>query len=344
MLLNYVEHANPTGIKDVLDKIRAFAVSQGWVQEEWLQNKRWYQNSPYGWVDSENGDYLCLSSSGYGNQNLIAKLELNMHKTNMGPAIAVNMCSSKDYTLQLLWPHRQNVRVDLFGTRSDSTEFYGWSLPASQMERLWIFGDEKWICAIVNIDGTYFTLMHFGSFQIFDTASSEGDVTGRSMIYGSGPKDWNEYASGDKVPCGLFNQWGQYCSTNSFAHYQRPFGMWYGGRDITPPGAFGSINAAIGGTLFETNVYGGAAHTLILPYRYALVRNVFSGRRVLLKQLYFHLRSGDSVWEPICQSPCYFCNFEGLSPGELLVYGDEEYLVFPVGPYITDRGIAFRVA
>ncbi|WP_028320373.1 hypothetical protein [Desulfatiglans anilini] len=335
MLLNYVEQANPTGIKDVLDKIRAFAVSQGWVQEEWQQDKLWNTSSPYGWLNDSNGDYLCLSSLGYGSQSLIAKLELRVAGPDMGPTICCNMCSSKEYTLSSAYPFRQNTKVDL-NQVPNSSGFYGWSLPASQMERIWIFGDEKWICALVNINGSIFNLMHFGSFEMFDDNPTEGDVTGRIGMWGYPHKEWDDFVAGSALFSGFFSQIGLNRESVS-GYFQRPFGIWFGGRDLTL-----YPNNAIGGTLYEEQKL--SVFAFIHQYQNALVRNNFSGRRVLLKQVYFHKRAEDSVWEPICQTPCYFCNFQGLSPGELLVYGDEEYLVFPVGPYTTDRGIAFRVA
>lgn len=353
-VLNYVHHQSVAGGYDTVDKVRTFAVSQGWVQNEWITGYSWDYSSPYGFtVVDANGCFLELSSSGYGSQSLEARIQHNYRSDCGTNYLFVNMSNGDDYTIQNTLPWSQNTK-----TRTGVSGWYssGWSmhLGNATYDDLWIFGDEKFIMAVCSMDGIFCQQFFFGSMIMFQDDPTEGDCKGMHFVQRAYPNE----------DCPLWSSW-----TENFdgypAHWSSVMGIyadwrnvamdiyWDGGSTIGELGQW-----SLGWNMFPWDSMSDSSIPLyldgvgtnqpglvpILNLGQCLRTNSYSNKRPMFRQTHFGKRSSDSVWEPICKTPYYFLNTSGLTIGQQLTYGSEEFLCFPIGPYYSPVGIAMQIA
>lgn len=359
-----------TSPQKVLQEIVTFAKARGWTEETGggvgVEHKKtdslWDTTSPYNGWEAGDGDMYTLSSTGYGSQNLICRLE------RRGSHIHLGMLSDKDYTVQQDHPVRQNVKVRLlyqnYSASWDTNNFRaGWSINDGSAQKLYLYGDSTWIMAVLDIDGIYHTHMHFGSLDpVVSSGQTELDTCGSQLvmiydtggtIHGAGAlyySIWSDYVyvghhSSDKCT-GAFM--GTRAPLYSSSFYGHSFGYYYESEDKV----VNSGNSANGDTkyLFEYRLHdadGAGTSTHIFPNVEELLNaNNFSGKRPMFKQIYFQERNVDAQYQPVAYSPVWFINFDGLDGGDLLTYGTETYRVFPVGSkaFSDACGIAVRTA
>ena len=373
MLLNYQEYNNPADIQEVLNNIRTFAVAQGWVQDYWNTDVTWINVTGGFGGDVGNGNYLQLSSSGFGAQNIIVALQHHYSHIQLGAR------DTTAYTTQDAKPVFQNTIYDrghaptdyCFQSRYTFNEWHsdwGWALEEGSMTKQWIFGDGKYIFCIVTIDGIYYTMMQFGTFpEFFGTPTgTDGVMTGwMSLRQQTGSfryTDWTYHVPVAAVTWGSgLNPWHDvYGLSTGGGNYQYSFCFQYDSREITNhsnPGNSGQylryspcnfpagysnhplLNPSGGG------YYIGSNNLIQQGFRALLDIGIisFSGRRPMFKVVYAYQRQSDSVWCPLAKSPFWIINFQGLTPAQEFSIGSRDYIVFPMKDFNAKLGIVFRL-
>ena len=345
---------------DTIDKVRTFAVSQGWVQNQWLTGTDWDDSSPYGFtVSDSNACFLELSSGGYGTGGGTQDLEVRIQHTrsNYGEQehyLFLNMTNGGDYTVQQALPWAQNGRtaVNLYNYYTNDM---GMHIGDATYDDLWIFGDDKFIIASLSMDGIFCQQFLFGSMHMFEDNPTEGACRGLHMMTRQYPDEeapmW-QYWSDDNI--GYPAHWPGFRGIYADARLPTFDIYWDGGSAILPHNAF-----SLGCNLWLQDTFADSGPTprylqgagdsqsgnfVFLNVGECLKANYYSNKRPMLRMVYFGKRSSDSVWVPICKSPYYFLETAGLTIGETLTYGSEEFIVFPVGPYYSPIGIAVQIA
>ncbi len=373
MLLNYQEYNNPADIQAVLNNIRTFAVAQGWVQDYWNTDVTWQPATGGFGADVGNGNYLQLSSTGFGAQNIIVGLQHHRSHVQLGAR------DTTAYTTQDAKPVFQDTIYDrghaptdyTFQSRYGNNEWFadwGWALKEGSMTKQWIFGNDKYIVCIVTIDGIYYTMMHFGTFpEFFGTPTgTDGVMTGylsmRQTIAPHYVTDWTYH-----VPITTVT-WGSGITTYHDVYgytpggsYQYCFCFKYDGRELTYHSSvansglylrFSPTNFPAGYTNHPyLNVSGGGyyiASSNFTQQGYRALLDIgtisFSGRRPMFKMVYAYNRQSDSVWCPLAKSPFWVINFQGLTPAQEFSIGSRDYIVFPMKDYNAKLGIVFRLS
>lgn len=325
-LLSYQYHASPSSHKDVLQKIKVFAVAQGWTLT-WEQNNKYWGDTGggvYGWLAGpDNEDNLQLTSSGYGSQSIIVRFRASANGVDpQAEWIYVNVIDpnypSVDTSISNN-PVRHHSMGDSFVDKLSQSPA---SIPA-----MYLFGNDKFILAIMQMTTTYWVAISFGSIELFDQTRTDG--------YGSWTSHWT-YSN--------VYQWYQLLTYSGYFHY---------------PGYRTSALSPNYGTMWMEGQEGDGGRVVIDPYlnaayldglvdvwtsyKYAAATNAWTGKRVLLKPTVFYKRRADDLWEPLGTLPFYFCSFYGLTIGEELDYGAETYKIFPNLRNDRDKGMAMRI-
>lgn len=338
-----------TGPQKVIQEIVTFAKAQGWTEETGgaagLEHKKtnsiWDISSPYGWIAGD-GDFYTLTSTGYGSQNLIVRLE------RRGSRIRIQMSSQKDYSLISTMPSRQTALLqnDDFNLTYDTDDYgLGWSINTGTANNLYLYGDVTWIMAVLDIDSIFYTHAHFGSLDPIESSPTQLECAGKMSFMVSNKTLWSEYVNYTGQVSGSSEIWAAFIANkieptggNGYA-----FGYYYESEDKT------ISNNTETRYLFKFKGYDNAGYGtqggIMGNYTYCINQNNFSGKRPMLKELYFYRRNSDSQWVPVAFSPIYIIEFNGLTPAQQLSYGTEIYRVFPVAHAAADRGgIAIRTA
>lgn len=344
-VLNYVHHINVNGYIDTLDKIRQFAVAQGWTQEVWQSGYRWDMISPYGFtiVDANHG-YLCLSVTGYGTQSLIVRMESFLDTEGRD---TLNMCMADSAVVDLEQTHPYAQHRITHGNSDFQSSIGGMNIGEAVYDDLWVYGDSKWIGASLSMDGVFCQHLHFGSFHMFDASPTQGQTVGLTLHLGDVP--WSSWATNLQVSPPYWNGYrGQYFGgggRNTTAH-----DIYWGGRSCFYSTTVNYKRSNIfpwdDVNLADTYLWAGGAfgNDCYLNLGAALRANNFGGKRLLLRQVHFIQRSSDSLYEPVCKTPIYFLNFSGLTIGEVITQGSEQFMTFPFGPYSSRLGLAVQIA
>jgi hypothetical protein len=345
MILDYVHHTNVGGQQDTLDKIRSFAITQGWAQEAWTTGYRWDTTSPYGFTLADpDGAYLELSSTGYGTQSLIARLECYNSYNNSVPGVGVNMVDTVGYSLIQTLPYCQDRLT--FGYDDIVSKVAGMNIGIADYDDLWIYGDDKWIGASLSMDGVYCQHLHFGSFEIYEPNPSQGMCRG----YTTYVDDWTWYGYADATSGYVGHPYWvvegyEYAGTGkrlpSFDIYWDDQSKYNSYNDMKI-----AWNIWPWDNYFDSGIpyYLRTSYSPFLNIGTCLKTNAFSGKRPMFKQNYWCKRTSDSLWVPVCRSPIYFLNTAGLTIGEVITYGLEEFICFPFGPYQSPLGMAVQIA
>lgn len=346
-VLNYVHHSNVAGQLDTLDKIRSFAVAQGWTQGAWVTGNRWDYITPYGFtITDSDAAYLELTGASYGSQTNIAKLQTILSPTDSVPGVHISMASATGYTLQDDQPYAQNAYT--FVNNSGFTQLIaGMNIGTATYDDLWIYGDSHWIGASLSMDGVFCQHLHFGSFHMYESSPTQGVCRGHTVY--NDPWLWQSYLTvlGGQAYWPYYN--GEYLSSQGRSNPS--FDMYWDSRSQFVSSIFIYVTYNVwpwdvANSQSDTYKYLSASgySNPFLNLGGCLRANSFSGKRLMLRQNYWCQRQSDSVWVPVCKTPIYFLNTAGLTIGETLTYGSEEFLTFPFGPYQSPIGMAVQIA
>ena len=385
MLLDYILHTNVANGLDVIDKVRQYAVSKGWTQEEWRSGYDWDENplypgtdpiNRYAWTAYTGCCYLHLTSTGYGTTPLNVRLAIT-HQASYSqvwnwfvgalhdPDDAYT--STNDGTSQL-HPYIQRASTGIFTQSSPTERGPGMDLGNAVIDRVWIFGDSKWICCVLDMDGVQCQAFHFGQFEMFESSPTCGSVFGFQAQKGSiaEPTRWEYHdvsdGTTDNPARGVC--WWPGTFAVYLTRYQSTLEILYDDVDSTGIShlqSSGTVNIVC--NLFIP--YGSGPHeystydrmrkycnrvsstvssTSFPNYLKTLNLNTYSGKRPMAKVVYAVLSSNDGSWIPICKSGAYIVNFSGLDIGEVLTYGSQEYICFPLAHITDEFGFAIRIA
>ena len=323
-LLNYQVHYNPTSHKDVLSKIRSFAIAQGWTSDKYVTSKDWlHDGSKYDWLTGTT-DFLQLYSNGYGSHELVFRF----HWQGDGLDAQAEFCY-----LTGIKPGNRTPNDQLSTKPYGQDPFcgsYGYhdSFPSGTHVALWIFGNSKFIIVVDQVSSDTLLQFYFGTIELFDEAMSTFGFTRMTQWTGGTHRPWYEM----KLQEGYFvSPWDGGWSTNSTTGYWQ---FWWDG-DVAS-GDRVRHNCRFGSD-------GSLIHFAFNSLSKAVRANTFTGKRVLIKPTIFGKRRSDDIWTPIGTFPFYRIECSGLQIGEKVTYGSEEYLVFPNSFAGKKYGTAYRI-
>lgn len=299
-ILTETIHYSPSGAKDALDKIRQFAISLGWTVDYWST------------IDGGGSDYyLQLWAPGYVNQNMCYRFYVT------------NVDAQEDtMTVVAVIPgqrHDQSSKMTNSGTiwGGAGTTYRNISLPASSFTALYLYGNDRFISALYNINPTSVITVPFGTFELLPSWWEYVDglfFWYGSQIWSSGstykwynmtdnPTNWYiPYGRRDSGGTGYNVYWeGAKRDSNHYACNYRP--------DSTD---------SVGGENGEFNSAKG-----ILNW------NAFTSRRTAFHSTVFCKEPTLGVWYPIGNHFHAWVNGRDLTIGEKIYFGSDEYKVFP---------------
>lgn len=354
MLLDYTTYNNVSGANDFFDKLRLWAVSKGWYQEEWRTGYLWDSNNH--WVSDSRGRFLILSKSGYGTQNLIVSLATSIESTYNCFGITGCMRSQVSYndTSESKHPVGQNSICG--GVHNQSSGYYsnkesqtgGFDLGESfTIPKVWFFAGPHWIAAFAKMNDEFCQWLHFGSCEMFEDSPTLGQCFGMySRIYnytGQGyqyPWEWTNYqyglSTGYYMSPGSVSYVGLY-ATNRWCG----FDMYYDGHGFYNTshtlGAQGRSNC------HQSFAYMISTYPPLLDVSVALKANHYSAKRPMIKPTFSYERASDSIYVPIAKAPFYIMNTAGLQIGQQLDFDGSSYLAFPTPTIYNTHGIAICI-
>lgn len=350
MLLNYIQHQNVSGGVDTLDKVRQFAVAQGWTQEEWRSGEGWEYASDGTWETDTDCAYLCLSSTGQGTTSLIARLQLLRNRSHSElPYFHIAMSSNTTYTTSTYSaPYCQNAITHV--ETASYSHAKAMHIGTATYDNLYIFGNDHWICAVLDMNGVFCQIFHFGQYEMFDSNPTDGQCCGfyGHTVYNQDTEWWKYDAStaAGSTRNNYLPFWGSPLWVADGGFSFETFDMYWDGSDQGDASniyynIFPGLNyTSSDDRLDVTNV----TYQLILNLWDALNVNGWSGRRVMSKMTILCKYATDGTIKPVCKSPMYVTKFSGLAMAEQITYGSDTYMMFPIVDITDQIGVGFRIA
>ena len=323
-LLNYQVHYNPTSHKDVLSKIRNFAVAQGWTSDTYETSKDWlHDGSKYDWL-AGTSDFLQLYSNGYGTHDLIFRF----HWEGTGVDAQAETCyltgippGSRTPDDQIATkPYLQDMYTGIYG--------YDDTFPSGAHVALWIFGNDKFIIVVDQVSSDTLLQYYFGTIEMFDQEASTFGFTRMTQWTGGSLVPWYNMKTQESY---FISPWDGGWGTTSGGGYTH---AWWDGDEASGDRTRHNCRFTY------TNLVNHFAFNSLSR----IVRaNTFTGKRVLVKPTVFGQRRSDDIWMPIGTFPFYRIECSGLQIGEMVTYGTEEYLTFPNSFAGKKYGTAYRI-
>ncbi len=258
-----------------------------------------------GWtLDGDSSGVFQLRSSGFGNQAMIFRF-----KGQYTGAYAYYGIMEVIGVSPLTPAFSTSMTTGAFTATSSYVQV---SIRGAGAHRAWIVGNSKVLGLIYQNNEYSCTSFMAGSFDLFDTGRSDGYFAGHSR-YNNGAYTWD--------------------STNPSEY-----------RYFTHPWANGSMTAV------NTSWFDGAGrnYNAVKPnFANTAVDTVsgafdklgdllqagsglgYAGGRLLIRPTVYGYESGASLWRPIGKLPWCFLKSAGLSPGQTIRFGGEDYVVFP---------------
>lgn len=286
-ILSYVEHEELATHHVALEKLKDFALARGWTVLDWQTNVRWaWSGSQYDFIAGSES-FLMLQSAGYGAQTLHFRLrgeaagtDPNHEWVQLGsqPAgsTSINHASSDHPVQQSAW--------NLYRYNS----FKPVSIP-----KMWIFGNDKFLMAVTQMNSIWCNILAFGTVELFDTADDEGQFCG----YGQ---------------AGSSMQWYEYSEVDPFLNKSGL--VYYDGA------------AKIGSTLMHSMA---SPFDGFFAYMDCTLENAFSEVRPEFQGLVYVRHNSDSLWRILGTFPVYRVDVRGYQMGEIATYGSKKFVCFP---------------
>jgi hypothetical protein len=326
-LLNYQVHYNPTSHKDVLSKIRTFALARGWTSDKYVTSKDWLWdsgNSKYDWLAGTT-DFLQLYSNGYGTHELTFRFHWQGDgsdaQAEWGYLTGIKVGSRTPNDQSSIKPYIQDTYCGAYG--------YSDSFPSGAHVALWLFGNSKFIMVVDQVSSDTVLQFYFGTAELFQQAMSTFGFTRMAQWVVTPHHHW--YTMKD-YQTNFISPWDGGWNINPGGGYRQ---FWWDGDECSADRVRMNFKftSADGLTAQAFNSLGRAVRA-----------NTFTGKRVLIKPTIFGKRRSDDVWMPIGTFPFYRIECSGLQIGEKVTYGTEEYLVFPNTFAGKKYGTAYRIA
>lgn len=314
-VLNYEIHENLASCRDFFQKLKLFAVAQGWTLKREEIDKQWASigGGQYGFVTGTQ-DYMELFSVGHGSQYLNFRFYLRNESATDAQAFYVRGHRYDTYKTSV-----STHPVDINATESAWNDIYRYSgyhsLKRTNIPAVWFFGNSKFICWVMQCTYTYFVSGFFGSPNLF--YESETYLACVSRAYDS-EVPWTYFTLESVFDSGLdvgllINN----ITTLCLDHVRHNFSIANDGIRIT--------------------------NNCFYPMSHVMKKNAVSNVRPIAPHLIYIKNSDLTRW--YCPGNLWIGRivFDGLSAGQKLKYGSEEYLVFPVTSLSNYYGNAFRI-
>ena len=306
-VLNMQIHSNIADEKDWLEKLKDFCFAQGWTIDEYQTDKNWQSNTGFVNGGGSGDDYLFVSSSGFGSQNLVFRMKT--FESGTPNSNYIQMGGFTDTSFDIATSTNPVLQTDKFNTNQLAV-----GLPSSTILRAWFFGNDKFIYVATQIESDYVEHFAFGSVELFNPAETEGNFAG-------------------------------YNRTSTLQHWFNKNSAFPPFDTVDRSVLFNGIGktTADAGTNFilstnTTNV------GKFFGYGHLITPNNFSEVRPMQKQIYYVEDSGDGQWFPLGQTWIYRVNTTDLNIGESIFYGTEEYICFPYRTPNEVMGVAVKVS
>ncbi len=327
LILDFETHTSVNGAKDLLARLRNFAIARGWTSVSYRTSVTWASigGGQYGWIAGDN-DYLELFSSGYGSQSLRYRFKADPYDAQEThllsgpidpgyPNVETNTATSPE--LQHNW---------------QSSGYRTISLPTSTFPQCWFFGNERYVLVVVKVSSNAVISFAFGTFDLLE----ELQGTAQAQCIWPGGTNTSLALAGFK--------W------YNLESYE---GNWYSAMSWQPAAASAAKvvwweGAAQDETYYRLNLkivrndaQPHAGNFTRLPY--AVCFNSFANQRPIIVPTVF-LRNSSGLYFPAGTLPVGYLVYQGLTMGETVRYATEEYLAFPNLLQTYKYGFAVRVA
>ena len=181
MILNEQIHYSVNGMADAFDKLRQFAIAQGWTVDYWAPNSAWDSSSPYGWISGSETN-LQLFSDGYGNQGMVYRLRMvptgvsDPAENKFYPFIT--QTADRHHSLIATHPAAQNTLAP------PSNYTNSQSMPLSTFDSMYLYGNEKFISMTLKVTSMSVITVTIGTIELF--RSWENYANGLYFLWSSG--------------------------------------------------------------------------------------------------------------------------------------------------------------
>ena len=357
---NYEIYTNVNGITDVVTKLRAFAVAAGWTELGFRSGERYEQDtSPYGFQGTADPYYsfFHLSSPGWGGaQDLLFSFMSHNYQCSTAiyhPRGGVAGHDTTDYALCMgivkntTYAETGSNRLPWHQDADNSFEFCtSYQTCAggiriihdSVIPKMYLFGDDKFIWMTITHDNFYHQHFFFASRVPLDaTMPINSNLAYRGFSYVTS-------ASTQSYP------WEAY-KTLAAPYDTKPYvSLSYFFDGTTSQQALGKViwgdehlDLAYENHFWSKGQSASGSGLSYPNFEDLCVSRTIGGRYHLMKTVYSALRPADSFIQPFATTPFYSCNCVGETPGTILEYGNDKFLILPDGTLESDRWFAIRI-
>lgn len=314
-VLSYEIHENLASCRDFFQKLKLFAVAQGWTLKREEISKQWASigGGKYGFISGIQ-DYMELFSTGYGSQYLNFRFFLGNESASDAQSFYIRGHRYDTYKTNVS-THPVDINTTE-STWSDIARNAGYhSIKKSNIPAIWFFGNNKFICWVMQCSYTYIVYGFFGSPNI--SYASESNLACHSKCYGTA----GSWTNGNLLS--IFDQGLDVgMLINNITTYQLDHVRY-------------NFYISNDGVTITNNAF--------YPMSHLLKKNAVSSIRPIAPHLFYIKNADLTRW--YCPGNLWIGRivFDGLSIGQKLKYGSEEYLVFPITTLSHYYGNAFRI-
>lgn len=314
---NYSKFTNVVGAKDVLAKIRTFAIANGWVSNYYHTSVRWLADGDgtYSYAHAGDDDVLELESSGYGGMTLVYRFKAYNYD-GVSDRLEVYGIDPNNTTINESSPTEPQQQNDF----NYITQYYN-SMPNSSFPEMCVIGNANIIGVHFRYNTIFCTFLAFGTPELIPEEQGEtefnfiwltSNTTGTNWSVVSGPGD--------------------------AAAWYTPFQN--SNRNYYMDSAYNYVDQSFAQIVVNYN----EAWTDRWTQRQDLLAvNAFSGYRTLVSVPWFRKNQSTNVWRCVGHCPVYYLKWPGLTWGEVITRGVEQYLVFPMLFTTQSNGVAWRI-
>lgn len=306
-VLNLTTHDAVTGIHDYVEKLKDFAVAQGWTQHDFLQNVQFQSGS--GFIAGSES-FLQISTTGHGSQSIFVRIRAEASGVDpLSETLTLGMHKTNTYSNSGSHPVAQ-------GNWNGTTLSPGTSYSPTSIPMLWLFGNDKVIHTVAQHSNTQVVFQSFGSLELFDSTYTDGEFACRTS---STLQKWYNNAQTWPLDGGISVYVNGIEESNFFSS------------DVV-------LSYRATASTVTNGSYGHSANSLEGT-------NGFSERRILEKQMVSVIDTGDGLFFPLGQTWAYRAYSADLPIGQEISFGSKKFLVFPNANNASRSiGVAFRIA
>ena len=282
-------------VLDLLDKLRVFAIAQGWTVDEWT--------SPDLHI-SKGGRYFVLhgdTSAGSGG--------------NVGPFLQI--CGATGYSAVAAWNAQPGT--------SPSVETNGMPGPFTAYH-FFAGASPDYLHVVVEVSAGVFKHFHIGSLSPFGAIADGSYATGSRWQYNSGPdtnfpdhQNYHNYPFGCGTDDQLRGPSVLRVDTDGVSPKWNRFDSNY-----TTPAGYRATSVVLQSTSFYSDVWRSPGYALFNGSP-----NAFNGLTVLIPMPVFVERASAKFSPAGYVKDVRFVNMKNLTAGETLTIGTDQWLVFP---------------